>query len=100
MTGSAGIAARQTMICAQGVSEMSTRKPNEREKLRAVRYMRHMENCPECYGVSHPTSECAVGAGHWRRWASSYYREAKGTCKHWQEGECWEDRCRGGKKAR
>lgn len=76
---------------------MSTKPPSELEKMRAVRYMRHVESCVECYDITHPSSECSVGAGHWRRWAASYYREARGTCKHWAEGECWEDRCRGGK---
>lgn len=78
---------------------MRTQPSSELEEMRAVRYMRHVENCNECYDIMHPSSECSVGAGHYRRWASSYYREARGACKHWQEGECWEDRCRGGKNA-
>lgn len=42
--------------------------------------------------------KCAVALGHYGRWVKSYYREALGACKHLSEGECWEDRCRGGRK--
>lgn len=74
---------------------MRVKEPSQLEKARAVRYMRHVENCHKC-GINH---DCLVAMGHNRRWASSYYKEALGACKHLQEGECWADRCKGGRKA-
>lgn len=75
---------------------MSTRKPSELEGQRAARYMRHMDNCHKCTQAN----PCIVALGHYGRWLRSYCREVLGTCKHLCESECWEDRCRGGKKAR
>lgn len=73
---------------------MSTKKPSELEKARAVRYMRHIENCNKCTS----SLECTVGLGHCGRWVKSYYREALGACKHLAVGECWTmEGCRGGK---
>lgn len=74
---------------------MPTKPPSELEKMRAVRLMRHKENCRKCNAYGN--TPCAVLLAHEERWARSYYREARGMCKHWCEGECWEDHCKGGK---
>lgn len=77
---------------------MSTKKPSELEMQRAVRYLRHVENCRKCSGA--PQGECEVAMAQNLSWVNIYYKEVKGTCKHFCEGECWDDHCRGGKKAR
>lgn len=77
---------------------MTTKKPSELEKERAVRYLRHRETCRKCFTA--PGGKCDVALAHHMRWMMTYYKEARGMCKHFEPGECWEDRCRGGKKAR
>ena len=74
---------------------MSTKKASELEKERAARYLRHVETCSKCFVA--PKGECRVAISHYNRWLMSFYTEARGTCKHFCEGKCWEDHCRGGK---
>ncbi len=76
---------------------MATKKPSELEKDRAVRYLRHKETCRKCFVAQE--GECQVAMAHHTRWDRTYYREARGACKHLNEGVCWHDRCRGGSKA-
>ena len=73
---------------------MPTKPPSELEMQRAVRFLRHVENCRKCDGYGHL---CLVALGHEGRWVMTYYREAQGMCKHFCEGECWADRCKGGR---